>query len=1687
MLRRSPSTIPNNVDTAGSGSGQGGVPMPVSPSSGSPITSFLTRPSKWFARSASSSTVQGEGRRKHKISMPTDPRPILDGYAGSNARSVMDLSTTRPPGSLDLGAPPASPSVPNMSPPGGLGDLRAISQKSWSRSADDLGTLSYSPASPSFQERVALYRGRSNSNVAAPPSPGPQPFPTSESPPPLLLPTLAVSPPEPSPNVHNRSQSFGPRMVARRAVPPSPKRKGSGPPTVQLPPTPRTESLQPAPEPKRASQIIHNSGYVSLGEPGKPYKVEMKGSKLFLHKPSGERARQIIALFPTGIEEDDVPVEPVPPRSPRRAKKRTYWGKTTHPDLAKDRSEGTFEALIHEAIFGPRDDNLRMAVALVLPLLVGNDKFEAELGRWDECTEVMADYRALHAPPTTPVFSTDFKEPPEDPLVVARTLTCYHRASLPIDPSTASFPDTFFGSDTAPHWLTRHIINRVLHTDSRLEAISFWIRVGELCRNDGDEATWAAIRAALCSPPIARLDKAWKRVDAAAVEQWAGGASVVEPRLTPWGGDLKTRFKQCLESARHPTQDEVYIVSALLDALSIFIQCRSLFDGCRAAAESLSEQEAQIVAHWSRLAKGPMLRSDSRFERLDQFMPRSLEIEPRRRGLYEQHYWNRATHLQPGNITMSPLLFIEPLPIVTLAERTVPVRDRLDSSATDIQTLRGIDGHILQISRPPGPNEEDALTALERKGTVIPVFDGELMLIVGQPMPESAPSSRPGSRPNSTVTDGSPLSRLPSIRVKPGSSHGLPGNSHLDRKSSMARRSSLPALSSKPTYTTSDITTQRPLRVLVQAGTIDRLVDVLVHGLDNVSVSVADDNGEISLQNGTRELVVDRAEFSGVWWNVYRSFVTPIVFFELLRKMYLKDALNRKPVIDVILEWLNQGHGGLDLLDDIQLYQSFQKFLDVGAPDSAANDTALGSSWVQLSATFKKETMRPSSGSRPPLTSSNPPPSPRPRNMSIRNLPDLDRIDVEELVSALDGMGHATFSNVTEEDLYITSDILETQSVDRTAWYLPLSAQEPGDDVEIQTIYSYLNDVAPSPLVVVGEQHAPENLYRLLPPSVRGCIRGHSILRKWLIFQITAKGLGVQQRGRRIEVLLQAVEQSRGGEPTEKKVRTFAESVITGALMSVESRFFAKTWQHVASVRGASSSESLVKLLDRKSGRIGRNLQPLTVDMGWILDRLLDVISMPDVVDSVLDGLVNLDKRRLLVNLIGSVLPTHNAEATRIGFERLNNAESEVLSVHFDHRALREEAVREAGKTRVNKPFWANVKMQNEKLYRDRGNGAKAQNQHLKELARNEKRGEVLSKAMRGGHRNKKSMSSAILHFMRPISSAFVSDSYASMSPLSEWNPNGKPAIVISLTTDAKVRPVVNAPRSWMFEIVMEDGGHYVLQAVSRAEMQKWLDVIGRVTSLAAQRRLTYIASKPDVHVDGGQSKEKGAVFGVSIEDILRREAYGGEVQPGAIPRVIFESLTEIEARGLAEVGIYRIAGATSEINALKAAFNSGKSPISSTTDIHAVCDIVKSWFRALAEPLFPPAQYRQIIEATKLDDLDTRLEEYQRIIFDLPQCHFDLLKRIIEHLDRVADYEEHNQMTADSLAIVFSPNLMRTNDFALLLSNMGHSNKLIKALITHYHAVFTVSENVDDPESPVLDDLEEEVDEESGEGSSQD
>ncbi|KAH8103500.1 hypothetical protein BXZ70DRAFT_925997 [Cristinia sonorae] len=1390
-----------------------------------------------------------------------------------------------------------------------------------------------------------------------------------------------------------------------------------------------------------------------------------------------------------------------------------------------------------------------------------------------------------------------------DQQAIARSLCVFHEGALQklplsitadtcLDPavednggdaiSPLEDPDVlkpFVGNDEQVHWLTKTVLLQILISDtpgrnsssggpgtnegftgtsrthSRSEVISAWARIGEICRRTGDECSWKAIFNALCSRPIARLDKVWKRVDGdavRAVHSWVypneSGeiASTSEAKTVPWAGDHVVRFKQALEEARVAESNE-FKVGSLSRARRTFETLRMEMSLCSRQTKqpnpSESEDVTALAEYWQSVSEGNTgAGMAAKFTRIDQFMALSLAAEPRRKGAFEPYFWVRAQ--QPTVFhPLLPVLFIEPLPAIAFVNRALLPRGRLDSAASagynqyDIQYARELNT-TYSLDRRPQP---DRMNPLDLGGTTIVLYEGELTLLVQpgamEPVPSSQPSSRAPSRPPSSVdtptANDKGFSRAPSMRVKPGA------NSGLERKTSQLRRSSLPSLARKPSFMTQDVGSDRPLRVVVKAGTLERLVDILVEGLHGISVSVADDNGEISLNaEKTRELRVDVEEYASVWWHTFRSFVTPNVFFELLRKRYMnsqprvqtQSATNdlasairvRLEVLEAISKWITTGGGAQDALDDSQLYTSLMSFLSQPAELPPVADDAVppphGLSVLEdtrrnLLALFSAQQRRP-------LAKVIPPPSSSSRSAPTKSFgpdpPDIDQIDPETLVSNLDAMAAAAFRNVIQEDLFTTADILEVQSADRTGWFPVREPNSISDEVEIQYIHSYLLDVEPSTLI---SELGQDSLYRLLPPAVRGCIRAFGILRKWLMSKITAQKIGLRVRHNRMDLYLRAIEVCRirnaipGDLPHFERpcVRSFVETILTSAVLSVESRMYHRAWQIAATTRG-TSCDSLSSLLSKPIVTSVSNKDSLTTDMGWLIEKILEVISMPDVMETPPNEspvLINFDKRRTLCGFITSNAPLslphkshHRVESSRIDFERLNNIEQALNNVQFDLRVMREEAHRELTQAgppmpkRPPRPFQAIVAAQQEKNKRDKSLRDRLSKEKRLEQQRLDKREEYLNKAMNPRrpppaaaskqHRNKKSMSSAFLHFMRPISSAFTSDTtgYANAvkrTPAElDFTPTQKPSLVLNVV-DARVSQFINNERSFTFQIDTEDGGHYLLQALDKSDMKKWMDTIERVSKSAAKRRLTYLGNASKIQASdhlltpGNASRDPRAVFGVELEYLLRRDAGGVDPQPGSIPVVVDRLIAFVETKGLTDIGIYRIAGAHSEINSLKDALNRGEWPINNFTDVNAVCDLIKSWFRVLPGGLFPGLRHSELMAAASNDavELETRLSNVRAVVHSLPDANFSLLRRLMEHLDRVTDYEEHNQMTADSLSTVFSPNLLRSsnNDIGFFFANMSAAHRAVKLLITHFHSIFDYVE----PGQEVDSDTEEE------------
>lgn len=126
-----------------------------------------------------------------------------------------------------------------------------------------------------------------------------------------------------------------------------------------------------------------------------------------------------------------------------------------------------------------------------------------------------------------------------------------------------------------------------------------------------------------------------------------------------------------------------------------------------------------------------------------------------------------------------------------------------------------------------------------------------------------------------------------------------------------------------------------------------------------------------------------------------------------------------------------------------------------------------------------------------------------------------------------------------------------------------------------------------------------------------------------------------------------------------------------------------------------------------------------------------------------------------------------------------------------------------------------------------------------------------------------------------------------------------------------------------------------------------------------------------------------GATYGVDLGEQLMRDAV-------EIPKVVEKCAKAIEEFGLESMGIYRLSGMTSKVQALKGALDRGGCSLVRTVnavvahaylsdidgtdvssdewsaDINVVSSALKLWFRELPEPLLTYALYHPFIEAAR-------------------------------------------------------------------------------------------------------------------------
>jgi len=143
------------------------------------------------------------------------------------------------------------------------------------------------------------------------------------------------------------------------------------------------------------------------------------------------------------------------------------------------------------------------------------------------------------------------------------------------------------------------------------------------------------------------------------------------------------------------------------------------------------------------------------------------------------------------------------------------------------------------------------------------------------------------------------------------------------------------------------------------------------------------------------------------------------------------------------------------------------------------------------------------------------------------------------------------------------------------------------------------------------------------------------------------------------------------------------------------------------------------------------------------------------------------------------------------------------------------------------------------------------------------------------------------------------------------------------------------------------------------------------------------------------------------------------------VPALVVHCVNEIEARGLGEVGLYRVPGSEREVRDLRDKFLAGRGcPNLSQADVHTLTGVVKDFLRSLREPLIPHSMWLMFTQAASNPDMTDGESDLFQAISELPQPNRETLAFMLLHLQKISDSLE-TKMSVSNLAKILGPTIV--------------------------------------------------------------
>ncbi|KAF9145477.1 hypothetical protein BGX30_008694 [Mortierella sp. GBA39] len=163
-------------------------------------------------------------------------------------------------------------------------------------------------------------------------------------------------------------------------------------------------------------------------------------------------------------------------------------------------------------------------------------------------------------------------------------------------------------------------------------------------------------------------------------------------------------------------------------------------------------------------------------------------------------------------------------------------------------------------------------------------------------------------------------------------------------------------------------------------------------------------------------------------------------------------------------------------------------------------------------------------------------------------------------------------------------------------------------------------------------------------------------------------------------------------------------------------------------------------------------------------------------------------------------------------------------------------------------------------------------------------------------------------------------------------------------------------------------------------------------------------------------------IFGANLEEAIRISHIPDTPM---VPAVLHRCAQFLEAKGVDEVGLYRVPGSHANVQKLKRMFDTGKDYNLLTMDAidaNDIATLLKLYLRELPSPLLPPTLLEQF---QSLLTTDRHICHTLRgILIRLPRPNYVVLSYLCHHLSKIASHSDKTKMTVSNLGVVFAPTL---------------------------------------------------------------